>query len=176
MTGLYRPRAAKETLHTSSPSMDISRASNFERFIFDMSGKDANKIIDLWQAIDNNGTFNLIGTPLWEKIKNSNFVSGSSNHEARIATIRKVYEQYGMLIDTHTADGLKVGLEYREINVPMICMETALPIKFPESILEATGHRPPCPAAYKNLENLPQRYTVMNTDTNGIKTFIIEHV
>ncbi|MCX7183526.1 MAG: threonine synthase [Nitrosospira sp.] len=176
LTGLYRPRAAKETLHTSSPSMDISRASNFERFIFDMSGKDANKIIDLWQAIDNNGTFNLIGTPLWEKIKNSNFVSGSSNHEARIATIRKIYEQYGMLIDTHTADGLKVGLEYRETNVPMICMETALPIKFPESILEATGHRPPCPAAYKNLENLPQRYTVMNTDTNGIKTFIIEHV
>ena len=175
-TGCYRPRATAETVHTSSPSMDISKASNFERFIFDLTGRDAAKVKELWRAVEKNGdgAFDLAGTPLWEKVKDFGFVSGTSNHAARIATIRKIQAQYGVLVDPHTADGLKVGLEHREAGVPLICLETALPVKFSESIVEAIGHEPTRPAGYENLESLPQRYVVMNADTDAVKAFIVE--
>lgn len=176
LTGCYRPRTTAETQHTSSPSMDISKASNFERFIFDLTGRDVAKVRELWQAVDSGRAFDIAGTPLWEKIRRSHITSGTSNHEARMSTIRKIYEKYGVLVDTHTADGLKVGLEYREKDVPLICLETALPAKFSESIVEAVGHEPSRPAGYENLENLPQRYVVMNADVVAIKTFIAEHV
>ncbi len=176
LTGCYRPRTTAETQHTSSPSMDISKASNFERFIFDLTGSDAAKVRELWQAVDSGRAFDIAGTLLWEKITRSCITSGTSNHEARMNTIRKIYEKYDVLVDTHTADGLKVGLEYREKDVPLICMETALPAKFSESIIEAIGSEPSRPAGYENLENLPQRFVIMDADTEAIKTFIAEHV
>ena len=154
--------------------MDISKASNFERFIFDLTGRDAAKVKELWRAVEKGGAFDLADTPLWEKIKDFGFVSGTSNHAARIATIRKMHEQYGLLVDPHTADGLKVGLEHREAGVPLICLETALPVKFSESIVEAIGHEPARPAGYENIENLPQRYVVMNADADAVKAFIVE--
>ena len=173
-TGRYRPRRTEETRQTSSPSMDISKASNFERFIFDLTGRDAAKVKELWQAVDEGDAFDLSRTPLWEKVKDFGLISGSSNHPARIATIRRVYEEYGILVDPHTADGLKVGLEYREAGVPLICLETALPIKFSESIIEAIGREPGRPAGYENIESLPQRYLVMNADADAVKAFIAE--
>ena len=176
LTGCYRPRTTAETQHTSSPSMDISKASNFERFIFDLTGRNAAKVRELWQAVDSGRAFDIAGTLLWEKVTRSCITSGTSNHEARMDTIRKIYEKYDVLVDTHTADGLKVGLEYREKDVPLICMETALPAKFSESIIEAIGSEPSRPAGYENLENLPQRFVIMDADTEAIKTFIAEHV
>ncbi|SOD41857.1 threonine synthase [Nitrosovibrio sp. Nv4] len=185
-TGCYRPRATAETLHTSSPSMDISKASNFERFIFDLTGRDAAKVKELWRAVErgggggaeadraHDGAFDLAGTPLWERVKEFGLVSGTSSHAERIATIRQIHEQYGILVDPHTADGLKVGLEYRETDVPLICLETALPVKFSESIIEAIGHAPARPAGYENIENMPQRYVVMNADADAVKAFIAE--
>ena len=173
-TGLYRPRATAETMQTSSPSMDISKASNFERFIFDLTGRDAAKVKQLWAAVDEGGAFDLSGTPLWEKVEEFGIVSGTSNHDERIATIRSLHERYGVVVDPHTADGLKVGLEYREADVPLICLETALPVKFSQSIVEAIGHEPPRPAGYENIENIPQRYVVMNPDADAVKAFIVE--
>lgn len=172
--GIYRPRATTEIQHTSSPSMDISKASNFERFVYDLAGRDAIKVKELWRAVDKGQAFDLSTTPLWKKIKDFGFLSGSSNHGARIATIRKIYQQYNVLVDTHTADGLKVGLEYRENGIPLICLETALPAKFAESIAEATGHEPERPAGYKNIEDLPQRYIVKDVDVAAVKTYIAE--
>ena len=156
--------------------MDISKASNFERFIFDLTGRDAGKVKELWRAVDSGAAFDLAGTSLWERVKDFGFVSGTSNHAARIATIRTLHEQYGVLVDTHTADGLKVGLEQREAGVPLICLETALPVKFSESIIEAIGCEPERPPGYENLENLPQRYVVMNADVDAVKAFIAEQV
>jgi threonine synthase len=173
-TGSYRPRATEETQHTSSPSMDISKASNFERFIFDLVGRDADKVRELWRSVDEGGAFDLVGTPLWDKVGKFGLVSGSSNHAARIATIRQVKEDYDVLVDPHTADGLKVGQEHREADVPLICLETALPVKFSESIVEAIGQEPPRPAGYVNIESLPQRYVVMNADADAVKGFIAE--
>jgi threonine synthase len=173
-TGCYRPRETGETLHTSSPSMDISKASNFERFIFDLTARDAARVKELWSVVDAGGAFNLAGTPLWEKISDFGIISGTSSHSARIDTIRKVYETYGLLVDPHTADGLKVGLEHREAGVPLVCLETALPVKFSESVVEAIGREPARPPGYENIEDLPQRYVVMNADADVVKAFIAE--
>ncbi|SFI77906.1 threonine synthase [Nitrosomonas sp. Nm34] len=175
-TGLYRPRTTTETHHTSSPSMDISKASNFERFIFDLTDRNAMRVKELWQSIDKGNAFDLFGTALWVKTKEFGFISGTSHHAARIDTIRQLYHEHKVLIDTHTADGVKVGLEYREPGIPLICLETALPTKFAESIKEAVGLEPARPAGFKNLEDLPQRFEVMDKDVDAIKSFICQKI
>ncbi len=171
-SGRYRPRAAAEVHQTSSPSMDISRASNFERFIFDLTGRDSALLRSLWQTVDSGGEFRLADTPLHEKVREFGFVSGSSTHANRIATLRDIYQRFGTMIDTHTADGIKVGLEYRESGVPLICLETAQPVKFTDVIRDALGREPPCPANCLGLEHLPQRVEVMAADTGAVQRYI----
>lgn len=173
-TGVYRPRA--DTHHTSSPSMDISKASNFERFIFDMADRDAEKIRTLWEAVESGGSFDLNADGLFDKIAHYGIVSGSSNHANRIDTIRTVYEVFGTMVDPHTADGIKVGLEHREPGVPLICMETAQPAKFDDSIREAIGIEPLRPDELADLEKLPQKKHVMDADVKAVKQFIVEQV
>ena len=174
-TGVYRPRGSANTYHTSSPSMDISKASNFERFVFDLAGRDAAKVRELWSKVDAGGAFDLNKDGLFDKVSEYGFVSGSSSHVNRMETIRKTHERYGVTIDTHTADGLKVAMEYREADVPMVVLETALPAKFEDAIVEALGSPPERPADLAGLESLPQRFVVMDADVDAIKSFIVEH-
>ena len=172
-TGVYRPRGSANTYHTSSPSMDISKASNFERFVFDLVGRDAAKVRELWATVDAGGAFDMKQAGLFDKIADYGFVSGSSNHANRMSTIRQTKDQYGVVIDTHTADGLKVALEHRKTNTPMVVLETALPAKFEDAITEALGQAPERPAALNNIEKLPQRFEVMNADLEAIKAYIV---
>ena len=174
-TGVYRPRGSANTYHTSSPSMDISKASNFERFVFDLVGRDAAKVRELWGKVDNGGAFDLNADGYFAKVAEYGFVSGSSNHANRMKTIRETSDQYGVTIDTHTADGLKVAREYREPGVPMLVLETALPAKFEDAIVEALGHKPDRPVDLIGLEDLPQRFEVMDADVAAIKQFIRDH-
>ena len=174
-TGRYRVRGATETLATSSPSMDISKASNFERFVFDIAGRDAEAVRELWWQLDTRGEFMLIGTPYWNRVLASGFVSGSSTHSDRLATIRSLHQSSGNIVDPHTADGIKVAREHRVAGVPMICLETALPVKFGETIVEAIGREPERPAAYVGIEGRPQRCEVMPADAERIKSFIAQH-
>ena len=174
-TGIYRVRPTDQVAQTSSPSMDISKASNFERFIFDMVGRDPAVVRELWRQIDEQGYFDLSGTRYFQAVRESGFVTGSSTHQHRMATIRRVYEESGMIIDPHTADGIKVGLEYREQGIPLLCLETALPVKFEDSMIEALGHPPKRPTGYEEIESLPQRFTVMDVDANAIKDYITQH-
>lgn len=173
-TGVYRPRGAANTYHTSSPSMDISKASNLERFVFDLVGRDASKMRELWSKVDTGGSFDLNEGGYFAKVADYGFVSGSSNHANRMQTIRRVYEQYGVTIDTHTADALKVALEYRDPDEPMVVLETALPAKFEDAIVEALGHKPERPTDLMGLEDLPQRFDVMEADIAAIKQFIVD--
>ncbi len=175
-TGVYRPRTTAETAHTSSPSMDISKASNFERFIFDLVGRDAAKVRELWSKVDAGGAFDLRGTDFWKNIGQYGFVAGKSSHADRLNTIRTVYKKYGVMVDTHTADGIKVGLEYRETGVPLVCLETALPAKFEDTIIEALGRKPDRPAGMEGMEKLPQRSEVMEADVTKLKAFVAAHV
>ena len=173
-TGAYRPRGSANTYHTSSPSMDISKASNFERFVFDLVGRDAAKVRELWSSVDQGGAFDI--KPLLPKLADYGFVSGSSNHANRMQTIREAHAKYDVTVDTHTADGLKVALEYRAADVPMLVLETALPAKFEDSIIEALGFAPERPAALNGIEDLPQKHTVMDVDVAAIKKFITDNV
>lgn len=174
-TGIYRPRDSAHTYHTSSPSMDISKASNFERFVFDLVGRDSAKMRELWGKVDQGGAFDLNEGGYFAKVGDYGFVSGASNHAFRMQTIRATQEKYGVTIDTHTADGLKVALEQREAGVPMVVLETALPAKFEEAIQEALGRAPERPADLAGLEDLPQRFEVMEADAVAVKQFIVDH-
>ncbi len=172
-TGVYRPRGSANTYHTSSPSMDISKASNFERFVFDLVGRDSDKTRALWAKVDAGGSFDLNVGGYFNKIADYGFVSGSSNHENRMQTIREAYAKYDVMIDTHTADGLKVALAYFDKNTPMVVLETALAAKFEDAIVEALGQGSVRPAALEGIEALPQRSTVMNASAKDIKKFIV---
>jgi threonine synthase len=175
-TGRYRPRAAAETRATSSPSMDISKASNFERYVFDIVGRDPAAVRELWWELDTAGAFDLSATPYWSAVQASGFASGTSTHADRLATIRGLHEASGLIVDPHTADGIKVGREHAEPGVPMICLETALPAKFAETIREAIGIDPPRPAAYAGIEERPQRFEVLPVDAERVKACIERHV
>ena len=161
-TGRYRVRTGAEVQQTSSPSMDISKASNFERYIYDLTGRDPGKVVALWRKIDVDGGFDLSGPEFSERISATGLVSGRRRTRDRLETIRRVYRRYGVMIDTHTADGLKVGLEHREPGIPLVCLETALPAKFAATIREALGRDPDVPPGFEGLEGIPQRVEVID--------------
>ena len=161
-TGRYRVR--KKAKKTSSPSMDISKASNFERYVYELVGRDAARVRLLWRGLDAKGEFTLK--------PGAEFVSGRSTHADRLATIKGVYSKYGVMIDPHTADGVKIGLQYREPGVPLVCLETALPVKFAETIREALGREPERPAEFAGLEERPQRVRVIEPDVELLKRLI----
>jgi threonine synthase len=172
-TGTYRVRSSAETHETSSPSMDISKASNFERFVFDLLGHDAGAA-ERTRTLFKSGSFTI--TPAeFARIAGYGFVSGSSTHADRLATIRNTHARFGTIIDTHTADGLKVAREHLTPGVTTIVLETALPAKFAESIKEAIGREPDRPAAMRGIEQLPKRCEVMAADATLVKAFIEAH-
>jgi threonine synthase len=174
-SGTYRVRAGHETHATSSPSMDISKASNFERFVFDLVDRDAGRLRTLFvDGVGRSGRFALKPDEL-ARVPRFGFVSGRSTHADRIATIRALAESTGRVIDPHTADGWKVGREHAEPGVPMIVLETALPAKFADAIVEATGRTPPRPAAFEGLESRPRRCTVLPRDAHAVQRYIAAH-
>jgi threonine synthase len=173
-SGHYRPRAAAETHVTSSPSMDISKASNFERFVFDLVGRDAATVKSLWQQVDAGGVFDLAATPHFANLPKYGMVSGRSTHADRLATIRDVWSAHQVMIDPHTADGVKVAREYVQAGVPMVVLETAQAVKFSETIHEALTLEPVRPAALDGIENLPQLVDVLPVDTAAIKSRIAD--
>lgn len=179
-TGIYRVRTAAETQATSSPSMDISKASNFERFIFDLLGRKGACIKELFGCgLSTNGKFNLSRTPEFERQRSDyGFVSASSTHLDRVATIAEVYRRYGMVIDPHTADAVKVGKAHTsgERAVPVVALETALPLKFSSTITEAIGVQPDRPARFYGIEDLPRRVIELPNDPQALKNLIAAHV
>ncbi|MDE2422522.1 MAG: threonine synthase [Gammaproteobacteria bacterium] len=179
-TGIYRVRKSAETWHTTSPSMDISKASNFERFIHDLLDGDTDRVAALFRKVETIGGFDLSGQAgsdgdEFNKVSKFGFQSGKSVHADRLNTIRLVEQKYGITIDTHTADGIKVALEHIEDGVPMIVLETALAAKFNETIQEALGRDAERPAGFENIEALPQQFTVMAADVTQMKAFIAAH-
>ncbi len=176
-TGVYRVRGSADTFETSSPSMDISKASNFERFVFDLLGRDGARVQALFgEALARDGRFDLSADPAFAQAGTRyGFSSGKSTHSNRLSTIRSVFERFGVLIDTHTADAVKVAREQLQPGVPMIALETALPIKFAATIVEALGREPDRPAKFDGIEALPKRVTRMAADAQAIKNYIVQH-
>ena len=178
-TGIYRVRGTADTHETSSPSMDISKASNFERFVFDLLGRDGAKTKDLFTTqLAKSGQFDLSQDPVFKEAAiKYGFLSGKSTHANRLDTIRGTYKDHAVMIDTHTADGLKVArenLKNTAAGTAMIVLETALPIKFAETIVEALGCEPDRPAKFEGIEALPKRVVNMPADVAQLKAFIVE--
>ena len=173
-TGTYRVRAAADTHETSSPSMDISKASNFERFVFDLLGRDGQRTQALFgNAVPKLGYFQLGSDPLFAQAATRfGFASGKSTHPDRLQTIRDTWSRHGILVDPHTADGLKVAAEQRTADIPMVVLETALPIKFASTMVEALGREPERPAKFDGIEALPKRVLEMDADVDAIKALI----
>ena len=173
-TGIYRVRGSADTFETSSPSMDISKASNFERFIFDLLGRDATRVAQLFgPALSQKGMFDLSADPLFAQARTRyGFASGRSTHANRLETIRDCAQRLGQMIDPHTADAVKVAREYLKPGVAMIALETALPIKFAATLVEALGQEPHRPAAFNGIEEKPKRVQVMPVSVQQVKDYI----
>lgn len=176
-TGRYRPRSSADTHVTSSPSMDISKASNFERFVFDLLDRDSASLTELWRGVDCGAGFDLSGSVRFADVaERYGFASGTSSHADRIETIRQVDREDGLVVDTHTADGIKVARKLRRHGETVVCLETALPAKFAETIREALNREPPHPAGLDGLEALPQRVLALPNDIERVKQVIRQHV
>jgi len=173
-TGVYRVRSSADTHETSSPSMDISKASNFERFVFDLLGRDGRRVAELFGSrLGHDGYFDLHDDSAFGQAAGKfGFVSGKSMHANRLVIIRETWQRFGVLVDTHTADGLQVAQLHRQPGIPMVVLETALPIKFASTIVEALGREPDRPAKFDGIEKLPKRFQVMDADVQALKSYI----
>ncbi|MFC4140043.1 MULTISPECIES: threonine synthase [unclassified Microbacterium] len=170
-TGVYRPRSAADTLATSSPSMDISKASNLERFIYAVVGRDAERVRQLWADLDRQGYFDLSAEqPRFEA--EFGIVSGTSTHADRLATIKAVHEATGEIIDPHTADGVRIAREHVEDGVPMLVLETAKPQKFAETIVEAIGVELDYSPELQEMLAAPQHVTELPDDEQALRAFV----
>lgn len=173
-TGIYRPRSAADTLATSSPSMDISKASNLERFIFELVDRDPARVVGAWRDLGEQGFFDFSADqPRFAE--EFGIVSGTSTHADRLATIRAVHEATGEIIDPHTADGVHVAREHVEDGVPMLVLETAKPQKFAETIREAIGVDLEYSPELRAMLDAPQHVTELADDEQALRAFIQQH-
>ena len=173
-TGVYRVRGSEDTLATSSPSMDISKASNFERFIFDLVGRDAARTRELFTQVATQGYFDLSQTEEFAGLRERfGFCAASSTHSDRLAQIRRTWEESHYLLDPHTADGVQVARQVAgQLEGPVVVMETALPVKFEETIAEAVGFVPPVPLRFADIEGHEQKVVALPRDVDALKELI----
>jgi threonine synthase len=158
--------------------MDISKASNLERFVFDMFDRDADRTKSLFEDhLRDHGSFDLASDPSFEALaRRFGFRSGKSTHADRLATLRETWQHHDTVIDPHTADGLKVARMHARPGVPMIVLETALPVKFAGMVKEALGREPERPQRFVGIEDLPKRFQVLPADAQAVKTYITKAV
>jgi threonine synthase len=157
--------------------MDISKASNLERFVFDLVSRDPARTAELFgRRLAEHGYFDL-GHDVTFQQQSATYgvVAGSSSHADRLATIRALWEAHGLLIDPHTADGVHVArqlLVSGHAKWPVIAYETALPVKFADTIRQAIGHAPPMPARFAGLQEAPRHVTPMANDVAALKRWL----
>lgn len=170
-TGRYRVRSARETHATSSPSMDISKASNLERFVWTLLGPEV--FVQRWAELEATGTLDL-RDQLPRLREEFGFVAGTSTHADRLEAIRSVKERSGRLIDPHTADGVTVALRVMEPGFPTLVMETAKAAKFPQTVAEALGSEPETPDVVADLLARPQKVETIDNEEAPLRALIEE--
>lgn len=171
-TGLYEMREASVT---SSPSMDISKASNYERLAFDILGRDPAKLAEYMDTFTREGNVSLADFGLGPDVFASfGFVSGTSTHADRLATIKRVYDERGTVIDPHTADGMSVARSMGAQEVPTVCLATAHPVKFEATIEAALGFIPERSARFRDLEAAmrPDSFTTLPVDAEALQAYL----
>lgn len=149
-TGTYAPKSANETLSTSSPSMDIARAANFERFLFEILGRRSDRVVELMRDLEEKGSLTLRPEE-FALVRRSRISSGTSNHSNRLEIIERMNLEFDTVVDPHTADTLYSGIYLHPVGVKTICLETVHAVKFPKIIRQATGHEVPIPECFAGL-------------------------
>ncbi len=175
-SGHYRVRPAAQVAKTSSPSMDIGKASNFERYMYLIADEDPEQVSQWWQQLQSEGAFSCTEAQLAKKIRASGFVAGRSTHENRLKTIAYVAEQYQRVVDPHTADGIYVAMQYQQTQTSqrkIVCLETALPAKFSDTVVAAIGRKPERPARFADIESKSRYYEIMPADIVQLKSYIV---
>ncbi|MCL3778557.1 MULTISPECIES: threonine synthase [unclassified Actinomyces] len=168
-TGVYAPRASEDTLATSSPSMDISKASNLERFLWTLLGPEA--FVRAWQLLEEDGRVDL-SEHVATMRERYGFVSASSTHADRLTAIRVVHATAGTLIDPHTADGVTVALRLMQPGFPTLVLETAKAAKFSETVAEALGAAPEPDAVLRALLKAEQHVETIANDVDALRALI----
>lgn len=170
-TGTYAPRNRENTVATSSPSMDISKASNLERFVHRVLGSDGEALRGAWEKLDATGSLDLSAeAPRFAE--EFGIVSGKSTHADRLAAIRWAHEVSGEIIDPHTADGVTVARALAEPGERILVLETAKPQKFADTVVEALGFEAPVDGELADLLSRPQRTVDMPDDSAQLREYI----
>ena len=155
---------------TLSPSMDIQVSSNFERLLFEMNDRDGAVTASQLTRFRDKGL--VVEPDQYEQWIAPTFRASRATDHDTLATIRSVYEDFDMLIDPHTAVGVKVAREFAEEGIPMLTMATAHPAKFPDAVERATGVRPGLPEHLSNLFDLPEFTTQLPNDLATVEAFV----
>lgn len=154
---------------TSSPSMDIQVASNFERLLFDAMGRDAPGLNAAMTAFGQTGTLNIPADAL--ALMRRDFRAMRAGEAEVQAEIRLSQGEPGGLVDPHTAAGLAVA-KAMNLEGPTICLATAHPAKFGQAVRNATGAEPPLPPEFQRILTLPEKFTVLPNDLAAVQAFI----
>jgi threonine synthase len=168
-TGTYELR---EVVPTSSPSMDIQVASNFERLLFDINDRDSRAVRSLMASLAQSRRFALSARSL--AALRAVFSADRADEEETAATIRTMLRETGYLIDPHTAVGVAVAeKEIRDPSIPMIVLGTAHPAKFPDAVETASGVRPQLPEWLVDIDRRPERVTTLPVDQMAVERHIL---
>jgi threonine synthase len=158
---------------TSSPSMDIQMASNFERYLYYLYGCDPGRTKRDFEQFSQSGRLNFDENLLYTI--QTDFASKSVSEEETLATIRQFHQEHNYLLDPHTAVGVNAAQGCCSENIPVVCLATAHPAKFGDAVLKAIGKAPDLPSELQGLEDMESRCEVLDPDVKTVQDFIARH-
>lgn len=162
---------AEDTHASLSPSMDIQISSNFERYLFDLLDRDAEKLRGLMQQFGETGNFSLPHELM--KKACGDFSARRTDDSETLETIQKIHKETGYILDPHTAVGIKAALKIsKTAKGPVVTLATAHPAKFPDAVEKATGTRPALPDHLSDLLSRPEKFDILPNDLQKIQEFI----
>ncbi len=162
-----------KVVHTSSPSMDIQLASNFERYLYFLRGRDAERTRKDMEEFGQTGRLVFPEDDL-QQIR-SDFVSRCVSRQETLEMISSFYRENDYVLDPHTAVGVKAAQFHLDGDVPMVCLATAHPAKFGTAVQEAIGRSPEMPEGLQGLENKEARCKVLDADVEKVREFVVEN-
>ncbi len=163
-----------EVVATASPSMDIQIASNFERYLFHLFAEEPARVKQAFAELKEHGRISFTSDEMVQV--RQDFCSASINQAATLQTIRDFYADTGYLLDPHTAVGVRAALDLLPPGSARICLATAHPAKFSETVELSLGFQVPAPESVKELYGKPTRCEIMDADIDKVRAFFVAHV
>ncbi|MFZ2949632.1 MAG: threonine synthase [Desulfuromonadaceae bacterium] len=159
---------------TVSPSMDIQIASNFERYLFHLFADNPARVKEAFTELKEQGRISCSSDEMTQVRRD--FRSASVNQDATLQEIRAFYTETGYLLDPHTAVGVKAALDLLPTASARVCLATAHPAKFSETVELSLGFQLPAPQSVKELYGKPTRCEIMDADIGKIRQFLVDHI